>query len=68
MRTVIFMASAEPSKAEVTEMARFPALCFGPPPCVAGYSYTEHGAKMASVMPWMIFLSAGQIVARTPPI
>jgi len=29
--------------------------------------HTEHGARIASVMPWMIFLSAGQIVASTPP-
>lgn len=29
--------------------------------------HTEQGARMASAMPWMIFLSAGQIVASTPP-
>ena len=28
---------------------------------------TPHGARMASVIPWMIFLSAGQMVASTPP-
>jgi hypothetical protein len=28
---------------------------------------TEQGARMAVLMPWMIFLSAGQIVASTPP-
>src|SRR5436190_1018528 len=27
----------------------------------------EQGAKTASVIPWIIFLSGGQIVARTPP-
>ncbi len=32
-----------------------------------GPSYAEQGAKMASFMPWMIFLSAGQMVASTPP-
>src|ERR1039457_1000978 len=26
-----------------------------------------HGARIASVIPWMIFLSGGQMVARTPP-
>src|SRR5260221_2309324 len=29
--------------------------------------HTAHGARIASLMPWMIFLSAGLIVASTPP-
>jgi hypothetical protein len=35
------------------------------PPVV--HSATEHGASTASFIPWMIFLSAGQSVASTPP-
>lgn len=30
-------------------------------------AHAAQGASTASVMPWMIFLSAGQIVASTPP-
>ena len=32
----------------------------------AATDHAEQGAKMPSDMPWMIFLSAGQIVASTP--
>ena len=30
-------------------------------------AYFAHGARIASVMPWTIFLSAGTMVASTPP-
>jgi len=29
--------------------------------------HVAHGARIASLMPWMIFLSAGLMVASTPP-